>query len=295
MKGPRKLVEGDGSASALARELLREGRVEAMPASVKAALWKSIAAQVPGALVAPSAAAAAAKGATGLVALKATLAVVALGGSIWGGHHLLTADDRRAHVSSRPTPSPSSTTSRARTAEPAKPTETAKPTEPTRPAEAGRASPNQPSAAVPEPAAPASVPREAIEAPPPASAPRAPRTFLREPAGRPRPPRAALERDQPGASASPTPAESRLGEESQLVLDAREGLRAGHPSLVLRQLEEARSRFPDGTLTQEREALTIEALWRSGQTAAARHRAETFARTYPGSPHAARVQQLTSR
>ena len=78
------------------------------------------------------------------------------------------------------------------------------------------------------------------------------------------------------------------------MLEAREGLRAGRASVVLRQLEAARPRFPDGTLAQEREALTIEALWRTGQKAAARQRAETFARTYPGSPHAARVQQLTS-
>ena len=79
------------------------------------------------------------------------------------------------------------------------------------------------------------------------------------------------------------------------MLEAREGLRAGRAALVLRQLEAARARFPDGTLAQEREALAIEALWRSGQRAAARLRAEAFARTYPGSPHAARVEQLTSR
>src|SRR4051812_6299071 len=110
MKGPQKLIEGDGRASAFARELLREGRGEVMPAPAKAALWKSIAAQVPGALVAPSAAAGAgaAKGATGLVALKGTLAVVALGGAIWGGHHVLTADSRRASLQSRPAPPASS-------------------------------------------------------------------------------------------------------------------------------------------------------------------------------------------
>jgi len=284
MKGPQKLIDGDGQASAFARELLREGRVDVMPAPAKAALWKSLAAQVPGALVAPSAAAAAgaAKGVTGLVALKGTLAAVALGGAIWGGHHLLTVDSRRAPVPSRPAPGPSLTT------------ETKK-TEKT--ASARSVVTSSASAAVPEMPSPAGVPRESPEAPgrsPPAAGPGDGATLVHEPARPPRPARAAVGHDQPGSSDSAAPASSRLRDESQLVLEAREGLRAGRAALVLRQLEAARPRFPDGTLAQEREALTIEALWRSGQKAAARQRAETFARTYPGSPHAARVQQLTS-
>jgi len=289
MKGPQKLIEGDGQASAFGRELLREGRGEVMPAPAKAASWKSIAAQVPGALIAPGAAAAAgaAKGATGLVALKGTLAVVALGGALWGGHHVLIADGRRGSVQSRPAPPASSMMKTAQTA----------------PA-ATSAAPAAATAIAP----PAVVRRESPGAPPPVLAPGGSATLFHEPATPPRP-RAATVSAQPGASDSTAPVsghprdsrlresplrESRLREESLLVLEAREGLRSGRASLVLRQLEAARTRFPDGTLAQEREALTIEALWRSGQTAAARQRAETFARTYPGSPHAARVQQLTS-
>ena len=251
MKGPQKLIEGDGTASAFARELLREGRVEVMPAPTKAALWTSIAAQAPGALAAPAGAAAAgaAKGltVTGMLALKGTLAAVALGGAIWGGHHVVTTSTGRRALAP----------------------------------------------AVPVPSVKASV-EPAPANPPPAAVPPAAATLTREPPRPPRPARATVARPGGGAAMS-APASSRLGEESQLVLDAREGLRSGRASLVLRQLEEARARFPDGTLAQEREALTIEALWRSGQTAAARRRAEAFARTYPGSPHAARVEQLTSR
>jgi hypothetical protein len=151
---------------------------------------------------------------------------------------------------------------------------------------------------VPAVAPPPGIPEETPESPPASSATRpnaiAPRGTAwraREPARPPRPARVEEGRAPPIVAAP----SSRLSEESQLVLEAREGLRAGRSSLVLRQLEAARARFPDGALAQEREALTIEALCRSGQTAVARQRATAFARTYPGSPHAARVQQLTSK
>jgi hypothetical protein len=58
---------------------------------------------------------------------------------------------------------------------------------------------------------------------------------------------------------------------------------------------EARSRFPRGALGQEREALTIEALARSGQSAAARRRAEAFLRQHPNSPYLADVRRVTER
>lgn len=286
MKGPQKLIEGDGQASRFACELLREGRIEVMPARAKAALWKSIAAQASGALAVPAGAAAAgaAKGVTGLVALKGTLAVVALGGAIWGGHHILTSGGGRTQTPVAAVPAAASTA-------------VAGPV-------VGVVASSAP-AGVPAVVPPPGVPEQAPEAPPALSATRpgalAPRirntaSLAREPARPPRPARAEQDRAPPTVAPSTVaPASSRLSEESQLVLEAREGLRAGRASLVLRQLEAARARFPEGALAQEREALTIEALCRSGQTAAARRRAEAFARTYPGSPHAARVQQLTSR
>jgi hypothetical protein len=105
----------------------------------------------------------------------------------------------------------------------------------------------------------------------------------------------------PGAEASPsspsaiTPAEraSRLREESRLLSEARDALRRGDSAGALRKLEEARTRFAGGMLGQEREALTIEALYRGGQREAAAARAASFLRAYPLSPHATRVQAFT--
>jgi hypothetical protein len=82
---------------------------------------------------------------------------------------------------------------------------------------------------------------------------------------------------------------SRLAAEAELVLDARRELREGNAASALRRLETARPELVGGALTQEREALTIEALHRSGQPEAAARRAREFLRRYPRSPHAASV------
>ena len=86
--------------------------------------------------------------------------------------------------------------------------------------------------------------------------------------------------------------ESQLREESAMILGARRVLRAGDPTRALTLLDAARTRFPDGGLVQEREALTIEALVRSGQRALATKRAEAFLRDYPKSPHGADVRSF---
>ncbi len=74
----------------------------------------------------------------------------------------------------------------------------------------------------------------------------------------------------------------------------REALRAGHWAAASGLLEQARLRFPQGVLRQERDALAIEALVQSGQRQLAIERAKTFFRSYPDSPHAARVRALIS-
>jgi hypothetical protein len=104
----------------------------------------------------------------------------------------------------------------------------------------------------------------------------------------------AAEAASPGA-APITPAEraSRMREESGLLSEARDALRRGDSATALRKLEEARTRFAGGMLGQEREALTIEALYRGGQREAASARAAAFLRAYPLSPHATRVQTFT--
>lgn len=87
---------------------------------------------------------------------------------------------------------------------------------------------------------------------------------------------------------------SRLREESALLGEARGALRGGDAAHALALLDAARTRFPDGILGQEREALTIEALARSGQAAAASARARAFLVAYPSSAHAERIQTFVS-
>jgi hypothetical protein len=48
-------------------------------------------------------------------------------------------------------------------------------------------------------------------------------------------------------------------------------------------------------LGQEREALTIEALAKSGQSALARRRAEAFLRVHPSSPYVADVRRIAEQ
>ena len=61
---------------------------------------------------------------------------------------------------------------------------------------------------------------------------------------------------------------------------------------ALALLEQARRQFPGGTLAQEREALSIEALAISGQRGAAAERARRFLEAHPSSMHAARVRSF---
>lgn len=95
----------------------------------------------------------------------------------------------------------------------------------------------------------------------------------------------------PSASASSTLA-SRLREESDLIARAREAMRAGDYSSAEAFLATARSKFPNGVLVQERKALEVETLHRSGKRAEAAALGEEFLRTYPDSPHAARIREL---
>lgn len=99
------------------------------------------------------------------------------------------------------------------------------------------------------------------------------------------------------ASAPSTNAEAKsaLRDESMAVLEIRRTLRGGDASGALRLLEQARQHFPHGALGQEREALSIEALAKSGARDAAARKADAFLRAHPKSPYAADVQSYTSK
>jgi hypothetical protein len=96
-----------------------------------------------------------------------------------------------------------------------------------------------------------------------------------------------------GARAREATTESpAIGEtESQRVARARALLRAGDAAQALRSLLALELDEPSGLLTQEREALLIEALSASGKRDAARQRAARFLTRYPTSPHATAVRR----
>jgi hypothetical protein len=94
--------------------------------------------------------------------------------------------------------------------------------------------------------------------------------------------------------ASPVESKSALREESVAVLEIRRTLRAGDAAGALHLLDQARQRFPHGALSQEREALSIEALAKSGSHDAAARQADAFLRAHPKSPYAADVQTFKS-
>ena len=87
---------------------------------------------------------------------------------------------------------------------------------------------------------------------------------------------------------------SQLQAEARALREARAALRAGQLSSALATLEASRQRFSAPELEQEREALLIELLFRSGQSHAAALRAKAFLERFPESPHAGQVQQFTS-
>jgi hypothetical protein len=111
-------------------------------------------------------------------------------------------------------------------------------------------------------------------------------------------PAAASASVAPPPSAEPAPLAadqaSRLREESELIARARSEVRAGYFAAALGTLDTARTRFPSGTLAQEREALTIEAMLKSGRKDEAKARLDAFAKENPESPHVARLSRLFS-
>ena len=84
---------------------------------------------------------------------------------------------------------------------------------------------------------------------------------------------------------------SRLKEEARMVHIARTCLGRGDVTGAAATLAAAKAAFGAGALAQEREALAIEVLQRSGQRDAAKERAAAFLQAFPDSPHAARVRR----
>lgn len=129
---------------------------------------------------------------------------------------------------------------------------------------------------VPQAAAPVAVAMAPI-APPAPIAPAVPVL-----AARPAPAFPAAAPPAPAVSAL-APRASRFAEERRLLDDARAGLLRGEPELALEQLDAHRARFADGLLSEERDAMQVEALVRAGRPDEARERASAFRVRRPAS------------
>lgn len=141
---------------------------------------------------------------------------------------------------------------------------------------------------VPPPSAPASASGE--------------HAILREPAVEPAPPSpspepSATPESDAGARSSPTrpkalPSVAAEGPSELELLREAQRLQASDPAAALVVVARHLRLFPSGILAQEREMVAIDALMRLGHGEAARARAATFLRRYPGSVHALRIREL---
>ena len=92
-------------------------------------------------------------------------------------------------------------------------------------------------------------------------------------------------RAEPKAAAAPA-----LSAELSALDSARAALAAKNPSAALSDLDAYAHNFPHGRLSLEAEVLRIDALAKSGQTAAAKKRAQAFIKRHPDSVLASRVR-----
>jgi type IV secretory pathway VirB10-like protein len=129
------------------------------------------------------------------------------------------------------------------------------------------------------------VPRAVSEPDPPA---------VREASEREAPePEAATAVAPKSGATTPTATKTDVSE-VQLLKDARDAL-GSNPARALALVERARSRFPKSTFGQEREFITISALYRLGRRAEAQSREQSFRGRYPKSAYIPQLDRLASR
>jgi len=98
------------------------------------------------------------------------------------------------------------------------------------------------------------------------------------------------------ASAKPSPPKpARVDIDEVTVLDqARTALAQGDPTTALRRLQLHQRQFRDGVLSEERDALTVVALVRSGRSTPAREAAARFTKRHPSSALTAVVREAVA-
>jgi hypothetical protein len=105
--------------------------------------------------------------------------------------------------------------------------------------------------------------------------------------------RRAAPEPEPEPAPAPAPAPtlgSTLAEENQLLAQARAALIDGRPEQALTRLADHARRFPDGVLTEERQALRAVALCEAGRDADGDAAARSFLREHPQAALAQRVR-----
>jgi hypothetical protein len=306
MSAPKRWLDDGGGATRGERDLLRLGAAHEAPATAKDAVWTALLAQIPpvppgssgggngapgagGAKLATGAKAAAAAGASGSGS-------AAVAGAVGGGlikSALIGAGSALALIATYTVVTPAQAPSvpapvTIETA--AAPDPGARSAAPGSRGQVGQLAGSSPiaretpgivgSAAAPDSMAPLGAPAAVVSADP--------RAGGASPAG---------SHDSKGATGSsssaasaPVDRETRLLEESRRLAEARDALRRGDASGALSLLSDLQRAVPGGILGQEREALAIEALAKSGRSAEAQTRARAFLQAYPQSPHAARVE-----
>jgi hypothetical protein len=98
----------------------------------------------------------------------------------------------------------------------------------------------------------------------------------------------------PSAPASLPSAPAAVSTEIQLLDAAQLALRGGDLARALALTSSHRDAYPRGAMTEEREAIAVEALVRLGRTDDARVRLASFVTRFPGSGYHARLQRLLS-
>lgn len=96
----------------------------------------------------------------------------------------------------------------------------------------------------------------------------------------------------PRSISTPTPTASAREPEATLLSRAHDALLHGDPATALAITQQHARLYPNGLLTQERERIAIEALMAEGDKQRARARANAFYKSYPDSPHRARLERL---
>jgi hypothetical protein len=267
MNEPKRWLDDDGALDDDARRALRAGFAAPVPHGARNVVWRELRNKLPLGIASAALGVTAVKAAGAASLVKMGLTGIVLGSVVAvaavGGERLLTppTETKRPPSAVRrlPAPTPAPVAPRASN-EPA----------PTL----------DPTPELPQPPPPRERPRI------PQGGPELPAPSVESKAPAPAPPRSVASFPVPTPPAVTNIDAGAATLESRRVADARTHLRTGSAAHALGILDGVRRDFPNGVLTQEREALTIEALLALGEYSHARLLATSFLARYPGSPHA---------